>query len=526
GDAGSAIMLQGANQVSARRLTAAPQDGDDQLPVWSRDGTRIAFVRTTGSRCELMVVAVNGGEERKVGDCFGRAYSAFDWTPDGRGLVMGALREPEESSGPLRILDLASGEWRKLEYGIKDDDTDLIPRYSPDGRWLAFRRNTSLADLWMMPAAGGEPRRLTMLRGDIRGWDWLPDGSGIVFSHVTAEASLFLYTLADGAIHPLPPLSSGNLVYPDIALKDWSMVFEIDQSRSGLFRVLPGDGRAPPVREPVFPSSGVDLLPAISPDGTTLAFFSDRTMSVQLWLGEVGQPSTLRAIGGLTPVPRHPAVWSPDGHALLVVGRTAVGDRLFEVDAASGTVRVLAVPDGSPAFAAYAGRRDRLLVGGDSGQGRLRLVLYALPDWRVLGTIDDVAVARQDPATGDVFFTRPSRAGMWRANAALREVEEVSRSHPAPQYYRQWGLVDGMPYYGGPGADCATVWRPLPAPTTEQGTGACLSREVGAIAGGPGVDSVGGWIYFALPVNENIDVGWAAVSPLMRAIAPESGERP
>lgn len=531
GDSGNAILLQGTTQVAARPLTTPPPDGDDQVPVWSRDGTRIAFVRTAGPRCELMVIAVNGGEERKAGDCFRRAYSSFDWTPDGRGLVMGALRVPDEPSGPLRMLDLASGQWRALEYGISDDDTDLIPRYSPDGRWLAFRRNTSLADLWMMPAGGGEPRRLTMLRGDIRGWDWLPDGSGIVFSHVTTEASLHLYTLADGSIRPLPPLSSGNAVYPDVALKDWSMVFEIDQSRSGLFRFQPGDGSARPLREPVFPSSGVDLLPAISPDGTTLAFFSDRTMSVQLWLGEVGQPATLRAVEGLTPVPRHPAVWSPDGHALLVVGKTAAGDRLFEVDAASGTVRALAVPQGDPAYAAYAGSRDRLLVGVDSGQGRLRLVLYALPDWRALGAVDDVAVARHDPVAGQVYFTRPSRIGMWRADTMLREVVEVSSQQPSPQHYRQWGLVDGTPYYSGPSGNCGTVWRPLPMQGGERGV--CLSRSGVAIAGSPSVDRVGGWIYFALPVNENIDVGWAALSPPMRAIAspagggtPETGERP
>ena len=527
----SAIQLQGTTQVSARRLTTPPPGGNDQLPVWSRDGTRIAFVRTAGPRCELRVIAVNGGEERKVGDCFRGAYSSFDWTPDGRGLVMGALREPDESSGPLRMLDLATGQWRALQYGIADDDTDLIPRYSPDGRWLAFRRNTSLADLWMMPSEGGVPRRLTMLRGDIRGWDWLPDGSGIVFSHVTTEASLYLYTLADGSIRPLPPLSSGNAVFPDVALKDWSMVFEIDQSRSGLFRFQPGDGSARPVREPVFPSSGVDLLPAISPDGTTLAFFSDRTMSVQLWLGEVGQPATLRAVEGLTPVPRHPAEWSPDGHALLVVGKTAAGDRLFEVDAASGTVRPLAVPDGSPAFAAYAGSRDRLLVGVDSGQGRLRLVLYALPDWRALGALDDVAIARHDPAGGHVYFTRPSRIGIWRADAALRGVAEVSGLLPSPQHYRQWGLVDGTPYYSGPSGNCGTVWRPLRAQEGERGV--CLSRDGVAIAGSPGVDRVGGWIYFALPIVENIDVGWAALSPSMRAIAsptraeaPEPGARP
>ena len=37
-----------------------------------------------------------------------------------------------------------------------------------------------------------------------------------------------------------------------------------------------------------------------------------------------------------------------------------------------------------------------------------------------------------------------------------------------------------------------------------------------------GVDRVGGWIYFALPVNENIDVGRAALPPSMRAIAAQA----
>ena len=513
------IQLQDVRHASARVLTAPPR-GYDQLPVWSRDGTRIAFVRVAGPRCELMVVAASGGEPRKVGDCFRGAFSAFDWTPDGRGLVMGVLREQVNASGSLRVLDLASGEWRALAYGIDDDDTDLIPRYSPDGRWLAFRRNTSLADLWMMPAAGGEPRRLTELKGDIRGWDWLPDSSGLVFSHVTTEASLFLYTLADGAIRPLPSLSSGNATYPDIALKDWSMVFEIDQSRSGLFRLLPGADGAPPLREAVFPSSGVDLLPALSPDGDTLAFFSDRSMAVQLWIGEVGHPDTLRAIEGLTPVPRHPAAWSPAGDTLLVVGKTAGGDRLFEVEAGSGRVRTLAVPDGVPAFASYAGARDRLLVGVDSGQGRLRLVLYALPDWRVLGSEDDVAVARHDDAGGAIYFTRPSRVGLWRADAMLRNVVEVSNAYPAPQLYRHWGLVDGMPYYVGSSGGCAAVWRPLPASAgaaVDAPRPPCLSRDGGVIAGSPAVDRRAGWIYLGLPVAENIDVGWTALPPSMQA---------
>ena len=45
-----------------------------------------------------------------------------------------------------------------------------------------FRRNISLSDLWKMPASGGKPQRLTRIKSDIPGWDWLPDGSRLIFS--------------------------------------------------------------------------------------------------------------------------------------------------------------------------------------------------------------------------------------------------------------------------------------------------------------------------------------------------------
>src|SRR5690606_25272968 len=160
---GSTLMLQEVAQASARSLTPPEAGHSDVMPVWSRDGTRIAFVRVSPRDCRIMIVASSGGEAREAGRCLRQAYSMFDWTPDGRGIVMGGLRAAEDASAPLQRLDLASGSWQPLEYGIADGDVDFMPRYSPDGRWLVFRRNISLADLWMVPAGGGTPRRLTNL---------------------------------------------------------------------------------------------------------------------------------------------------------------------------------------------------------------------------------------------------------------------------------------------------------------------------------------------------------------------------
>jgi Tol biopolymer transport system component len=69
----------------------------------------------------------------------------------------------------IRKLDLASGQWEALDYGVAEDDFDYAPRYSPDGKWLVFVRNPQLGDLWRMPAAGGTPEQLTSEAAELRG---------------------------------------------------------------------------------------------------------------------------------------------------------------------------------------------------------------------------------------------------------------------------------------------------------------------------------------------------------------------
>ncbi len=510
-DGPHALYLQPPADASARQLTFPGAGAGDQLPAWSPDGQRIAFVRTGAGGCRIMLVAATGGSEREAGRCEDGHFAAFDWTPDGRALVMGGRSGGTDQSAPLRRLDLASGRWDVLRY--EGAGIDTLPRYSPDGQWLGFRRGTSLGDLWLMPAAGGTPRQLTRLHGDIRGWDWLPDGSGLVFSLIKEEARLYRLALADGSITGLPPLGKGNPIHPSIADRAWAMTFEIDRFHSGLYAFdLDGPGAAGGHGEPVFASSGVDMMPAISPDGATLAFVSDRSLAAQLWIGEIAQPQTLRAVPGIVPVPRHPPVWSADGRRLLVLGATGKGgDRLFEVDVGLDTVRVLPVP-GVPAFAAYPPEPGQLLVGVDGGGGRMRLVRYQLPEWRELASLDDVAVARYDHHGDRVCFTRPARAGLWCADPSLGKVVELSRTTPVPDQYREWAIAGGRIFSTGPAPGCATAWTEIGG--RADGAARCLSRLHTVVAGSTSVDAAGRRVYLSLPLEQNVDVGWASLQPL------------
>ena len=60
---------------------------------------------------------------------------------------------------------------------------DFAPRFSPDGKWIAFTSNRNgNNDVFLIPSAGGEPRQLTYYSGDDQALYWTPDGKAIIIS--------------------------------------------------------------------------------------------------------------------------------------------------------------------------------------------------------------------------------------------------------------------------------------------------------------------------------------------------------
>lgn len=109
------------------------------------------------------------------------------------------------AEGDLWLADLSEGNAERI---TTDEGVETNPRFSPDGSWIAFTGQYDGGnDVYVMPAAGGAPRRVTYDPTGAEMVSWTPDGKSILFrSHRNSAFGLrlFLVPVAGGLPVPLP----------------------------------------------------------------------------------------------------------------------------------------------------------------------------------------------------------------------------------------------------------------------------------------------------------------------------------
>lgn len=121
-------------------------------------------------------------------------------------------------AGDLWVAPRAGGEARQL---TTHPGLEVNPRFSPDGRWIAFTGEyDGNPDVFVVPAAGGEPRRLTFHPGADVVEGWTPDGRAVLFSSARYSHAgfhrLFTVPVEGGFEEPLPmPMAERGAYAPD-----------------------------------------------------------------------------------------------------------------------------------------------------------------------------------------------------------------------------------------------------------------------------------------------------------------------
>ena len=285
-------------------------------PSWSPDGARIAgFIRNTETReARLMTFDAATGARR----AFDASYvdgTFTAWLPDGSGILYTAVERgafTTGNGGQIFLQPYPSGPPRRVTSDLQDYRNVSL---TADGRTFVSVGFDADSRVSLLSTADGTERRTANDRYDgVWGVAWLPDSSGIIYSHF---------------------LNGDNQL--------WRM------ARDGSDK-----------REVV--SDGAVGWPAISPDGRTLAFIGTRGDNTGIWRS---------GIDGTSPVLLAPVVgaqglrFAPDGRSLYFAAPIEGQLTTYRLSIDGGTpqrvapllTRAAVSPDGTMLAGRY--RRDQ-----------------------------------------------------------------------------------------------------------------------------------------------------------------------
>jgi Tol biopolymer transport system component len=437
------------------RLTDDP--ADDTGPAWSSDGRHIAFLRRSSARSAIYLVPPLGGGERKLADVFndpGLMDGAWphnqnpNWSPDGESLAIVDKGSPQEPFG-IFLITRETGEKRRLTAPPPASYGDTSPAFSPDGKLLAFVRvpGSGAADVYVTPAAGGEPRRLTFSNQLIGRVTWTPDGRAIVFDmgavvgmgglwRVSASGGMPERLVAAGQSVLEPAISprGGRLAYTQ-SLRDLN-IWRLELSSPNGQSILPKE---------FISSTQTEQWAEFSPDGKRILFLSTRSGSYEVWVcGAEGEhPVQLTDLNTHTGTPH----WVADGRNIVFDSRREGNADVYMISAEGGKPRRLTT-DAAEDITPSSSKDGRWIYFGSTRSGSLQIWKMPAEGGSAVQVTKQGGFEGFESPDGQFFYYAKGRgiSGIWRVPVAGGQETPVLERHQAG-LRRAWTVVTGGIYF-------------------------------------------------------------------------------
>lgn len=282
---------------------------------------------------------------------FGR-LSGLQVSPDGMEVLYGIQYydiEKYKGNRELYTIPVAGGDPKRL---TRTAVSEQEATWSPDGKYIYFLSSESgSSQLWRMTKEGKKRTRLTDVENGIDGYAFSPDGTKLLF---IAQVP---YGKRVKDLYPDLPLSSGKVI-DDLMYKHWDEWVETiphpflaDFNGKGIENIkdlLEGE----PFESPMKPWGGIEQL-AWAPDGSAIAYTCrkktglDYALSTNsdIYLYDLATGTTRNLTEGLMGYDQNP-VFSPDGRNIAFESMARDGyesdmNRLFLHDLTTGTNRFL-----------------------------------------------------------------------------------------------------------------------------------------------------------------------------------------
>ena len=183
--------------VSTKQSTLLTDNTFDLRPLWSPDGTQIAFSRLTDKGYNVFVMDAGGQDVRALTDTTGGILAAA-WMPDGQKVVGVTIQGGSDS---VQLLNVSGGAAQTLAFIQQSGDTNVS--ISPDGQWIAFVDKVlgRMSPGIFIARLDGSDRRLLV---QLDTWSvgiprWSPDGNWLAFT--ATDTDLYSTPLTPGLVN-------------------------------------------------------------------------------------------------------------------------------------------------------------------------------------------------------------------------------------------------------------------------------------------------------------------------------------